>query len=322
MKMSFLSLALACMLSPAVAAPVPPLDAHWDPGAEDCKAASHPPLELYRYDARTYILREGLCATWEAPFIYLLIGGSQALLIDTGDVADPKLMPLADTVLALLPVTAQGRLPLLVVHSHSHLDHRAGDPQFDHIPGVQVVESHLDPVRAYFGFKDWPRGSAVIDLGGRIVDVLPAPGHNPAHLIFYDRVTGLLFSGDFLMAARLLVDDIDAYRASARRVADFVRDKPVSYVLGGHIEEDRAGRLYDWQASYHPDEHALQLGKEEVLALPAALEGFNGFQGSRGGFTIIDSIHELEAMAGAAVLVLTGLGYGLYRLWRRRRRVV
>jgi glyoxylase-like metal-dependent hydrolase (beta-lactamase superfamily II) len=159
-----------------------------------------------------------------------------------------------------------------------------------------------------------------VDLGGRVVDVLPAPGHNPAHLVYYDRATGLLFSGDFLMAARLLVDDIDAYRASARRIADFVRDRPVSHVLGGHIEEDRDGRLYGWQASYHPDEHALQLGKAEVLALPAALDAFNGFRGGQGGFVIINSIHELEGMAAAAALVLAALGYGIYRFVRYRRR--
>ncbi|HEX2666787.1 MAG TPA: MBL fold metallo-hydrolase [Gammaproteobacteria bacterium] len=324
MRSLLLVLMLAGIAFPAAAdeKKVPALDAHWDAGAEDCKAGSHPPLEVYRYDPRTYILREDLCSTWEAPFIYLLIGDRQALLIDTGDVADPRLMPLKDTVLALLPLVEGKRLPLTVVHSHTHLDHRAGDPQFDHLPGVTLVDAHLDSVRKFFGFGEWPQGTAELDLGARTVDVLPAPGHNPTHLIFYDRETGLLFSGDFLMAARLLVDDIDAYRASARRVADFVRDRPVSYVLGGHIEEDRGGNLYDWQSTHHPDEHALQLGKAEIMALPAALEGFNGFQSSRDGFFIVNSIHMLEAMGAAAILVLAGIGYLLYRLWRRRRRVV
>src|SRR5579871_5264641 len=79
-----------------------PLDAHWDPGAVDCTQAKHPPLETYRFGERTWIIREDLCSTWEAPFIYLLVGDREALLIDTGDVADPKLMPLASTVLGLL----------------------------------------------------------------------------------------------------------------------------------------------------------------------------------------------------------------------------
>lgn len=311
---------LFCLSSIAAAAPAPALDAHWDPGAGDCSAAKHPPLETYRYDARTWIIREDLCSTWEAPFIYLLVGDREALLIDTGDVADPKLMPLASTVLGLLPQKDGRPLPLIVVHSHTHLDHRAGDPQFQGISGVKVVAAQLPSVQQFFGFPHWPDGVAQLDLGGRVIDVLPAPGHNIAHVLFYDRGTSLLFSGDFLLPARLIVDDIASYRASARRVMEFLRDRPVSYVLGGHIEEDRTGRLYDWMSSYHPDERALQLGKDAVLDLPAALDGFNGFQSERDGFVIIDSLHELEAMAAAVLVFLAALGYGVYRWVRRIKR--
>ena len=312
--------AMLLMSACFTAAAAPPWEAHWDPGAEDCSAAKHPPLQVYRYDARTWILREGLCSTWEAPFIYLLLGDRQALLIDTGDVADPKLMPLADTVLSLLPGKGKDKLPLIVVHSHTHMDHRAGDPQFQGLPNVRVIAAQLPSVQQFFGFPRWPEGVAQVDLGGRIVDVLPAPGHNVAHVIYYDRDTALLFSGDFLMPARLLVDDIGAYRASAERVAAFVKDRPVSHVLGGHVEQDRSGQFYDWQASDHPDEHPLPLGKEAVLALPAALAGFNGFQSQRDGFLIINSLHILEAMGAGLALLLGALGYGIYRLVRRWRR--
>jgi hydroxyacylglutathione hydrolase len=319
MRSLYLVLILSGMVSTAHAE-TPRFDAHWDPGAEDCSKQAHPPLEVYRYDARTYVIREDLCSTWEAPFIYLLIGDERALLIDTGDVADPKLMPLAETVLALLPHSGEKHLPLTVVHSHTHLDHRAGDPQFQGLPDVQVVAAQLPSVKTFFGFTHWPEAVTQFNLGGRIVDVLPAPGHNPAHVLYYDRVTGLLFSGDFLLPARLIVDDIDAYRASARRVMEFLRDRPVSYVLGGHIEEDRDGKLYDWQSTYHPDERALPLAKSDVMALPAALEAFNGVESEQGGFTIIDSMHMLELMAAAAVLALLGVGYGIYRWVRRVRR--
>jgi glyoxylase-like metal-dependent hydrolase (beta-lactamase superfamily II) len=321
MRSLWLVLSLS-LFSVAAHAGMPPLDAHWDPGAEDCSKVAHPPLETYRFGERTWIIREGLCSTWEAPFIYLLVGEREALLIDTGDVADPKLMPLASTVLSLLPQKDGQHLPLIVVHSHTHLDHRAGDPQFQGLPGVRVMPAQLPSVKAFFGLPDWPEGVAQVDLGGRIVEVLPAPGHNVAHVVFYDRETSSLFSGDFLLPARLIVDDIASYRASARRVMEFLRDRPVSYVLGGHIEEDRTGRLYDWMSSYHPDEHALQLGKDAVLDLPAALDGFNGFQSERDGFVIIDSLHELEAMAAAVLVFLAALGYGVYRwvrLIRRRR---
>lgn len=299
-----------------------PMRMHWDAGAQDCSSYIHAPLQAQQYDAGTWILRENLCDTWEAPFMYLLIGSKQALLIDTGDVADPKQMPLAQRVLMLLPDDGAARLPLLVVHSHGHLDHRAGDPQFQSTAGVQVVGADLASVKDHFGFKDWPNGSARIDLGGRMVDVLPAPGHHPAELVLYDRNTGFLFSGDFLLPGRLLVDDLKAYRASAERVAAFVKDKPVSYVLGGHIEKDRTGKLLDWQSTDHPDEVPLPLDKEDVLALPAALAKFNGFYTETGGFVIMNPIHNLIALGVMALLVLMGLGFWIYRLIRHRHRVL
>ena len=320
--LSYAALTLALSLTlPAARADLAPgsMDMHWDAGAEDCSKHQAAPIEVRAYNTDTYVLREGLCATWEAPFMYLLIGSRQALLIDTGDVADPKLMPLAATVMGLLPAMGAGKLPLIVVHSHTHLDHRSGDPQFQGLPGVTVVAAQLPSVRRFFGFADWPQGIAQVDLGGRVVDVLPAPGHNVAHVVYYDRDTGLLFSGDFLMPARLLVDDLDAYKASARRVAAFVRDRPVSYVLGGHVEKDVHGQLFDWQSTIHADEAPLALGKAEVLALPAALDQFGFFETDTGGFVMINSMHELEVLAAGMLLVLGAVGFLLYRYLRRRR---
>jgi hydroxyacylglutathione hydrolase len=294
------------------------MDAHWDPGAQTCPVGQTDPIQVHRYNAATIVLREKLCATWEAPFMYLLIGNKRALLIDTGDIADPKLMPLEALVMSLLPGDSAAKLPLLVVHSHGHLDHRAGDPQFTG-NGIQLVGSDLAHVREYFGFADWPNGTAEIDLGDRIVDVVPAPGHHPAQLVYYDRNTGLVFSGDFLLPGRLLVDDWSAYQASAQRVAEFLKDRPVSFVLGGHIEKNRSGELLDWQSTYHPDEHALQLTKDDVAALPAALRKFNGLYTDSAPFVMENGLRILIVVAAAAVLVLALLGILIYRFIRRRR---
>ena len=115
-------------------------------------------------------------------------------------------MPLAETILELLPDKDQKKLPLLVAHTHRHMDHRAGDPQFASLPSVQVVPIDLERVKAFYGFTDWPNGIAHLDLGGRTVDVIPTPGHNETHLAFYDNGTGILFSGDFLLPGRLLIE--------------------------------------------------------------------------------------------------------------------
>jgi hydroxyacylglutathione hydrolase len=117
------------------------------------------------------------------------------------------------------------------------------------------------------------------------------------------------------------VDDAAAYRRSAQRMADFVKDRPVTYVRGGHIEKNRAGELLPWQSTYHPDEHALQLTKTGVPALPAALQKFNGFYTETGDFVIENPLRTLIALAASALIVLVILGILLYRFIRRRKRV-
>ena len=324
MRSSFLILVAACFLAaPARAADVPvaPWNAPWDEGADDCTKHPHPPLEVRRYDAETFALREDLCATWEAPFMYLLIGDKRALLIDTGDVASLQKMPLAYNVFGLMLRSPLNPYDLIVVHTHRHLDHRSGDAQFATFKkNVTVVGYDIDSVKKFYDFKDWPNGVAHLDLGNRIVDVIPTPGHNETHVVFYDEKTGLLFSGDFLMPGRLLIDDTSAYVASARRVADFVRDRPVAGVLGGHIEMNAVGDVYEWESTYHPHEHALAMTKADVLALPVTLAKFNGFYRRIDNFIMIDPMRDLMVAVIAAVLVFVLLMAAVilgFKRWRR-----
>ena len=97
-----------------------PLPAQWNVGAENCAASSQAPLQVHAYEPQTFILRQNPCANPEANFLYLLIGSQKALLIDTGAVAESNKMPLAQTVLSLLPVKDSVRLPLLVYASHEN----------------------------------------------------------------------------------------------------------------------------------------------------------------------------------------------------------
>jgi hydroxyacylglutathione hydrolase len=299
--------------------PVPgSLDVHWNEGASDCKATPQHPLQVHTYEPQTFILRQSPCATFEANFLYLLVGSDKALLIDTGAVADSKEMPLAKTILALLPDKDDKKLPLLVAHTHRHSDHRAGDPQFASLPSVQMVPIELEGVRTFFGFTNWPNGIAQVDLGGRTVDVIPTPGHNETHVAFYDNKTRLLFSGDFLMPARLLIDDAAAYRESALRVIEFLETRPLTHILGSHIELNAAGKAYRFGSQHHPNEHRLELTREDLMALPAAFESFNGFYARHPNYILSHPIRNLVAQAIIALGVLIFLVWGVRRLLRRR----
>ena len=318
-----LLLTLAAMLLsalPARAEPVPgSLPAQWSIGAADCGASPQPPLQIHNYEPQTFILRQSPCASFEANFIYLLIGSDKALLIDTGAVADPKAMPLAKTIMELLPDKDGKKLPLVVAHTHRHLDHRAGDPQFASLPAGQVVPFDLQGVRAFFGFDKWPNGIAQIDLGGRTVDVIPTPGHNETHVAFYDDRTAILFSGDFLLPGRLLIEDAATYRESALRVVDFLKTRPLTHILGGHIELDTAGRAYRFGSHYHPNEHRLELARADLARLPEAFERFNGFYARYPNYILTNPIRNILALSSTALVLLGVAGFGLYRLWRRRR---
>src|SRR5438477_12566324 len=133
-------LGLATILScttPAWSQPIPgSLPAQWTIGASDCAASPQAPLQVYSYEPQTFILRQSPCVDPEANFLYLLVGSQKALLIDTGVVADPAKMPLAQTILSLLPLKNGGRLPLLFMHTHRHPYHYAADLQFASAPDV------------------------------------------------------------------------------------------------------------------------------------------------------------------------------------------
>jgi hydroxyacylglutathione hydrolase len=234
-------------------------------------------------------------------------------------VADPSKMPLAKTVLSLLPTKDGVRLPLLIVHTHRHRDHYAGDVQFASVPDVQVVAPDLNGVRAFFRFDHWPEGASHLDIGDRIVHVIPTPGHETAHVVFYDERTALLLSGDFLMPGRLTLEDTGADKKSAARVISFLTARPLAHILGGHIERDVAGHTYSEGSTHHPSERPLELSREDLMKLPSALASFNGFYASHENYSITHPMHNLLALLVVACALLFVVILMVYRFVRRRR---
>ena len=138
-------------------------------------------------------------------------------------------------------------------------------------------------------------------------------------MLFYDARTGIVFSGDFLLPGRLLVDDIDDYRASAQRAVEFLRDKPVTHVLGAHIELGTDGEAFPAGSTFHPNERTLALGKADLESLPAALADFNGFYSSYPNFIVVNPIRNLIVLATGVIVALVLLVWGARRWWKRRR---
>jgi glyoxylase-like metal-dependent hydrolase (beta-lactamase superfamily II) len=211
----------------------------WIHGAPDCAASSDPPFQVHRYDARTYILRQSKCVAFEAPFLFVLVGDDRALLVDTGGEPDAggdiPIRPVVDGILT----AHDPSLERVVGHSHSHGDHVFGDRYFRDRPHTRIVGHSVEEVAAEYGIEGWPEGAGSFDLGGRLLTVIPAPGHEPASVCFYDPATRILLSGDVLYPGKLTVRDRRAYRETARRLARFAAEHPVEWVLGCHVEMKR-----------------------------------------------------------------------------------
>ncbi len=239
----------------------------WINGGPNCP--TEPDIQVHQYNADTYILRQSLCTNFEGPFMYLLFGQDKVLMQDTGAGG----IAIADAVYAIidewLAANEQESIQLIVSHSHAHGDHVAGDGQFAGQPNTTVVGLSTAAVSAFFGITSWPTQIVEYDLGGgRIIDVIPIPGHHPAHIALYDRQTGVLFTGDTLYPGRLYISSFSAYVSSITRLVQFIEDKPVCHVLGTHIEmSNTPGDDFPFGATYHPDEHPLPLERGHLHEL-------------------------------------------------------
>ena len=286
------------------------LSVRWIHGVPPGRPGGEPKLQVHAYDPHTYLLRQSKTVSYEAPFLYLLFGNERALLLDTGARERPSASPLRDMIDKLITGWLQ-QFPrqgyqLVVAHTHGHNDHVAGDAQFAGRPATTVVGRGLDAVQRFFGFTSWPAQTVQFDLGGRVLDIFGTPGHHRAAITLYDPWTGFLLTGDTVLPGRLYAPDFPAFLGSLERMTDFAATRPVTYVMGCHIEMTRTpGRDYPLGCSYQPDEPPLQMTVPQLTAVRDAARQVAGRPGAHvfDDFLIVNG----PARAWYAALVLRGL---------------
>lgn len=205
-------------------------------------------------DEDTYIISE--YRHWEETRCYLLNGNKRSLLIDTGlgicDISE-EVKKLTDK-----PVTA--------VATHIHWDHIGGHKYY---PDFYAHEAELDWLSGGFPLTmdmirsmvvdrcDLPDGynvgtyeffqgtpprilhdSDVIDIGGRVIEILHTPGHSPGHMCFWEKERGYLFTGDLVYKDTLFAyypsTDPEAYLESLKKISGL----PVKRVFPAHHSLD------------------------------------------------------------------------------------
>jgi hydroxyacylglutathione hydrolase len=255
------------------------LPAAWNSGGPNCMEM--PEWQIHEYNPDFYILRQSGCTDYEKPFVFLLFGADRALLLDTGSRRGNIAPQIRLTVHGWLLRNNRAAMPLVVVHTHSHADHVAGDAELQALGDPDIPVTYVAPTvqanQKFFGIAHWPDDPGAVDLGNRIIDVLAIPGHDAAGVALYDRQTAILFTGDSVYPGRLYIRDLAAFTQSNQRMLRFTDGKLVAHVLGNHIEQTRTPYLdYPVGTAFQPDEHEWALSRGVLFEIQAGLQSMHG----------------------------------------------
>ncbi len=271
----------------------------WMHGSVCAATNTDPEIQVVAYNEDTYILRQNVCVHWQAPFIYLLFGNRGALLIDTGATPEPEYYPLRKTVDTLLRRWCAARnvpdIPLtIVLTSGEYRAQNQGLSQFAGRPNTTLAPTTLDGMKDFYALaSSWPRGSGKIDLGGRILDIIPTPGAHKDGLSFYDSYTCFLFTGDLFFPGRVQIANDRDYAASLARLVDWGHAHTIKWIMGGHIDMMFVpGRAYPRFATCKPLERLLQMEPDllaDALTQATSLIGKSGVA-IRADYTLLNRV--------------------------------
>lgn len=249
--------------------------------SEQPKCMEIPEWQVHEYNPNFFILRQSPCTDFEKPFVFLIFGNEKAMLVDTGSRNGNLAPALQRTVKNWLTRNGRTSIPLVVVHTHEHEDHTWGDGAIqalnDPTMPVTFVPAAVEATKKFYGIANWPEDIGHVDLGGRVLDLIPIPGHSKASVAFYDHNTGILLGGDTVYPGRIYVADFPAFAASLDRLVKFTEGQPIAHILGNHIEQSSTPFVdYPVGTMYQPSEHELALPRGALLELDDAVKSMHG----------------------------------------------
>ncbi len=220
---------------------------------------------------------------YQANYSYLIMGANRAVLFDAGTGN-------RDIVAVVRSIT---HLPVTVMPSHLHFDHVGALGRFDRTALIdagslraRTHDGQLELQRYEFlgladalpepRFKvdDWWAAGTSIDLGGRTLRVLSAPGHTPTSAALYDADRRQLFAGDFIYPSALY-----AFLPGASRSAYLATTRQLLAML------DPTTRIYCAHMADAPDAVAAPvLGVADLRALETTLVGIERGEQESSGF--------------------------------------
>jgi hydroxyacylglutathione hydrolase len=157
---------------------------------------------------------------------------------------------------------------IIVMHSHHHRDHYAGDEQFAGQQKITLVAPDRESLTSQFGLPVAATHEAELNLGGRKIKLIPIPGHQGDSVALFDQQTGWLLTGDTLYPGSIRVADWDQFKLSINRLSAFTEQHQVSAILGGHVEmRSDMPKIYPIGSTFQPKELPLGLRVDELVEL-------------------------------------------------------
>lgn len=205
---------------------------------------------IQHVDTQVYAIAE--FHHFEKVISYLVLGNTQAILIDTGMGYES----IADVVKHIT------RLPVRVLLTHTHWDHIGGVSEF---LDISVFDEKTEIRRLVHGFNSTEiselqdaelfqkpfapkqykvKGTAAAVCRDKDVivcspwrfEVLHTPGHSPGSVCFFEASQGWLFTGDTLYPGPLYAfedeSDIPSYTRSIRYILKYI--DMIRYIYPGH----------------------------------------------------------------------------------------
>ena len=167
--------------------------------------------------------------------MYVLVTRDKALVVDTQTMADYQGKKIIDYVKSITDK------PTVVVNSHPHRDHIAGNEPFGEVyasqPAIDEMKAAAAKGNAPITYTLKPvKDGDMLDLGDRKIEVITIGAHSPGSIALLDHKTGYLFTGDEIDPGQVVgmnPDKIKLHHANMKKLYDKFYSK-ISMIIPAH----------------------------------------------------------------------------------------
>lgn len=197
------------------------------------------------------VLRDNYC--------YIVEGDDRkCIIIDPGQVAPVQLF-----------LRQSNLTPALILNTHHHADHVAGNAELGSAYNVLVIGPAAEHKLIPYMSKGVAEGDVIEEAGISFL-AIETPGHTNGHIVFYAADLGALFAGDTLFSmgcGRLMEGTAEQMYGSLQKLKSL---PPKTNLYGGHEYTESNGRFALSSDPDNTDLHArmAEVAKQRANNLP------------------------------------------------------